>query len=91
LLGLTLAAVGILATSTVFWAILARIYAGSAAAIGFATINSLGNLGGFVSPYMLGVVTDFTGSTVLGMYLITTSIVLSGVVMSFAFRKMPSA
>ncbi|QQO12519.1 MFS transporter [Bradyrhizobium diazoefficiens] len=91
LLGLTLAAVGILATSTVFWAILARIYAGSAAAIGFATINSLGNLGGFVSPYMLGVVTDFTGATVLGMYLIATSIVLSGVAMSVAFRKMPSA
>lgn len=91
LLGLTLAAVGILAASTVFWAILARIYVGSAAAIGFATINSLGNLGGFVSPYMLGVVTDFTGSIVLGMYVITGSIVLSGVVMSIAFRNMPSS
>lgn len=91
LLGLTLAAVGILAASTVFWAILARIYVGSAAAIGFATINSLGNLGGFASPYMLGIVTDFTGSIVLGMYVITGSIILSGVVMSIAFRKMPSS
>jgi MFS family permease len=90
LLGLTLAAIGILAASTVFWAILARMYVGKAAAIGFATINSLGNLGGFVSPYMLGIVTDYTGSTVIGMYVITASIVLSGVVMSIAFRNVPS-
>jgi len=34
----------------------------AAAAVGFATINSIGNLGGFVSPYMLGLITDSTGS-----------------------------
>jgi MFS family permease len=87
LFGLTMAAVGILSASTVFWANLARIYIGGAAAVGFATINSIGNLGGFVSPYMLGLITDATGSTVLGMYAIAASIAISGTLMTICFRK----
>jgi MFS family permease len=87
LFGLTMAAVGILSASTVFWANLARIYIGGAAAVGFATINSIGNLGGFVSPYMLGLITDATGSAVLGMYAIAASIAISGVLMAICFRK----
>jgi MFS family permease len=87
LFGLTMAAVGILSASTVFWANLARIYIGGAAAVGFATINSIGNLGGFVSPYMLGLITDATGSTVLGMYAIAASIAISGLLMSICFKK----
>jgi MFS family permease len=87
LFGLTMAAVGILSASTVFWANLARIYIGGAAAVGFATINSIGNLGGFVSPYMLGLITDATGSTVLGMHAIAASIAISGTLMAVCFRK----
>jgi MFS family permease len=90
LFGMTMAAVGILSASTVFWANLARIYVGGAAAVGFATVNSIGNLGGFVSPYMLGLITDSTGSPVLGMYAITASIVISGVLMSICFRNSES-
>ncbi|GGC65546.1 MFS transporter [Chelatococcus reniformis] len=87
LLGLTVAAIGILAASTVFWANLAQIYIGPAAAVAFAVINSLGNLGGFVSPYMLGIVTDLTGSAVMGMYAITCSMVISGILMIIAFGR----
>jgi MFS family permease len=90
LLGMTMAAVGILSASTVFWAHLARIYVGGAAAVGFATVNSIGNLGGFVSPYMLGLITDSTGSPVLGMYAIAASIVISGLLMSICFRNSES-
>jgi MFS family permease len=90
LFGLTMAAVGILSASTVFWADLARIYIGGAAAVGFATINSIGNLGGFVSPYMLGLITDSTGSSVLGMYAIVASIVISGLLMLICFRNSES-
>jgi nitrate/nitrite transporter NarK len=88
LLGLTMAAVGILAASTVFWADLARVYVGPAAAIGFAVINSIGNLGGFFSPYMLGFVTDLTGSAVMGMYAIVASILISCALMFVAFRSL---
>jgi ACS family tartrate transporter-like MFS transporter len=35
---------------------------GTAAAGGIALINSVGNLGGFVGPYAVGVIKDQTGS-----------------------------
>jgi nitrate/nitrite transporter NarK len=63
-----------------------RIYVAGAAAIGFATVNSIGNLGGFVSPYTLGFIMDHTGSPVLGMYAIALCVVISGVLMFFCFR-----
>jgi MFS family permease len=87
ILGLMLAAAGILCGSTVFWANMARIYVGGAAAVGFATVNSIGNLGGFVSPYTLGFIMDKTGSPVLGMYAISACVVVSGILMYFCFRK----
>jgi nitrate/nitrite transporter NarK len=34
-----------------------------AAAAGIAAINSVGNIGGFVRPYLVGLVKDATGST----------------------------
>lgn len=87
LVGMMIAASGILCASTVFWANMARIYVGGAAVVGFATVNSIGNLGGFVSPYMLGIVVDATGSPVLGMYAIAGSLVVSGCLMYFCFRN----
>jgi nitrate/nitrite transporter NarK len=35
----------------------------AAAAAGIALINSIGNLGGFAGPYLVGVMKDATGST----------------------------
>ena len=44
----------------------AAALAGAAAASGIALINSLGNLGGFVSPYAVGVLQDKTGNSKSG-------------------------
>jgi nitrate/nitrite transporter NarK len=41
----------------------AAFLSGAAAAAGIALINSIGNLGGFVGPYLVGLVKDATGST----------------------------
>jgi nitrate/nitrite transporter NarK len=68
LVGLSMAAAGILSSVPVFWALAARCYVGSAAVVGFAIINSIGNLGGFVSPYAIGLITDATGSQLAGLY-----------------------
>jgi ACS family tartrate transporter-like MFS transporter len=46
-----------------FWCLPAMILSGSAAAVGIALINSLGNTGGFVGPYLIGFVKDATGGT----------------------------
>jgi ACS family tartrate transporter-like MFS transporter len=45
----------------------------TAAAGGIALINSVGNLGGFVGPYLLGVLKDATGSFRAGLWLLALS------------------
>lgn len=45
-----------------FWALPTKWWRGSAAAVGIAAINSLGNLGGFLGPYVIGAVKSGTGS-----------------------------
>jgi len=57
---LSLAAVGIWGTLGPFWAMSSEFLTGTAAAAGIALINSVGNLGGFVGPYMIGVVRGHT-------------------------------
>ena len=47
----------------VFWTMPAALLSGAAAAAGIALINSIGNIGGFVGPYLVGLIKDATGST----------------------------
>jgi MFS transporter, ACS family, tartrate transporter len=53
----------LLGVHPVFWTMPAAFLSGVAAAAGIALINSIGNLGGFVGPYLVGLVKDATGST----------------------------
>jgi len=59
--GLSLAAIGIWGILGPFWALSTSFLCGSAAAGGIALINSIGNLGGFLGPYLVGVIKDITG------------------------------
>lgn len=52
---------------------------GAAAATGIATINSIGNLGGFAGPAMIGWVKDQTGSYAGGLYSVAGLLMLSAV------------
>ncbi|MBN3858580.1 MFS transporter [Paraburkholderia sp. Ac-20340] len=65
---LCLATMGILSAIPLFWSCPTAFLGGAAAAGGLALINSLGNLAGFVSPYMVGFIKDVTRSTDIGMY-----------------------
>jgi len=47
---------------------------------GIALINSVGNLGAFLGPYMMGLIRDATGSFPLGLMGIAMGSVVSGVV-----------
>ncbi|MBC7763799.1 MAG: MFS transporter [Candidatus Saccharibacteria bacterium] len=67
---------------TVFWALPAEHLKGSAAAGGIALINSIGLLGGFISPYIIGIIKDATGSTQYGLTFIVI-LVLTGALVLF--------
>jgi D-galactonate transporter len=64
----------LLGAHPVFWTMPAALLSGSAAAAGIALVNSIGNLGGFVGPYLVGVMKDATGSTDGG--LLTLAVIL---------------
>ena len=50
-----------------FWALPTAMLSGTAAAGGIALINAVGNLGGFLGPYMMGAIRDATGSFAIGL------------------------
>ena len=65
--GLFTVAIGINAFLPAFWCIPSAMFTGAAAAAAIALINSVGNLGGYLGPMLLGRAKDATGSYRLGM------------------------
>ncbi|WP_367848019.1 MFS transporter [Rhodoferax sp. WC2427] len=83
---LSLATMGILTSLPLFWTLPTSMLRGSAAAAGIALINAVGNLAGFVSPFMVGSVKDATGSTTAGLYVLAGSLFLGGILVLLATR-----
>jgi ACS family tartrate transporter-like MFS transporter len=77
---LTLVNVGISAAKPPLWSMPTLFLSGPAAAAGIATINSIGNLGGFVGPAMIGWIKDLTGSFLGGLYFVAGLLVISALV-----------
>ena len=77
---LSLVNVGIRAAKPPLWAMPTMFLSGSAAAVGIATINSIGNLGGFVGPWAIGWIKDRTGSFTGGLIFVAGLLILSAVV-----------
>lgn len=75
----TIATAAMLTTSPLFWTIPTTLLAGTAAAGGIALINSVGNLSGFVSPFVTGWISDATGSFSPTLWL-NGGVLLSGIV-----------
>jgi len=88
MIGLTLATMGILATFPLFWPMPTDLLAGTSAAAGIAWVNSLGNLGGFLAPFIVGWFTDLTKRSDYGLYIIAGALVLGSLlVLGFVPRK----
>ena len=61
-----------------FWALATSRLSGSGAAAGIALINSVGNLGGFIGPFMMGYVQSRTRSFAAGLMVIGAIFVAGG-------------
>ncbi len=77
---LTVATMGILTGLAQFWVLPPAFLGGAAAAAGIALINSVRNLAGFVSPFIVGSIKDLTGSTNNGLCVIAASLLVGGAI-----------
>ncbi|WP_296284752.1 hypothetical protein [uncultured Acinetobacter sp.] len=66
LVGLSIAHIGILAGVPLSWTIPTRMLTPAATAVGIAVIASIGNLGGFVAPVLIGKLSLLTGNFGIG-------------------------
>ena len=73
----TITACAIFSTLPNFWALPARFLSGAAAAAGIALINTVGNLAGFVAPFITGALKDATGSYQVPMFVVGAFMLIS--------------
>jgi MFS transporter, ACS family, tartrate transporter len=83
LVGITIAAIGFYGTKGPFWSMPTMFLTGGAAAAGIAWINSLGNLGGFFGPSLVGWAKHLTGSFSGGLYALALCALVSAVISLF--------
>ena len=76
---LCLSQIGVSAMPPLFWPIPNTFLSGASAAASIAAINSIGNLSGFVGPYMMGLMKDATGTFTLGLVSLGVITALGGV------------
>jgi D-galactonate transporter len=83
IIALCFAAGGIITCAPLFWSLPTAFLAGTSAAAGIAAVNSVGNLAGFASPFLIGWVKDLTQSTDIGLYILTGVLVLGAILVLF--------
>jgi ACS family tartrate transporter-like MFS transporter len=76
---ISVAVLGVFSMMGPFWAMPTVLLSGTAAAAGIAFINSVGNLGGFCGPYIIGVMRASTGQFKGGLAVVAGALALSGV------------
>lgn len=82
---LCFAAVGIFAGQPVLWSLPGRFLTGANAAAGLAAINSIGNLGGFISQNAVPMIKDRTGSVIAPMLFLSACLAFAAL-MTFVMQ-----
>lgn len=68
----------IYAAIPIFWSLPPMFLSGKAAAAGIALVSSLGSLGGFASPWLIGLIATRTGRLEDGLYVMVALMVIGG-------------
>ena len=84
--GLVLAAAGTYASLPVFWSLATRYMTGKSAVVGIAVINSVGNIGGYVGPSVLGYLREAGGGKRLGLAFLASSLFV-GALLAFGTSR----
>jgi len=86
MVALTVATLGFYAAFGPFWSLPTALLTGTGAAAGLALVNSMGNLGGFAGPYIVGVLRQATGSFSAALLFLAGALALGGL-MALCFRE----
>jgi len=87
---LVMTAVGVFAPMAVWWSYPTSFLSGTAAAGAVGLINSMGNVGGFVGPYITGWVKQVTGSFSGAMIYLALSLAAAGLMILTLRTKLPT-
>jgi sugar phosphate permease len=79
MIGMNIAVVGVVTAVPMFWALPTSFLGGIAAAAGIALVNCTGNLGGFFSPTIIGILKTHTGTLNSGLILIAGCMLASAI------------
>lgn len=77
MVAVSVCAIGVCAALPTFWALPSSFLKGAAAAGGIALINSLGNISGFVAPYVTGWLRDVTGTHRTGLWVVAVCMIVA--------------
>jgi len=80
-------AAGLYSSFGPFWALPSEFLTGYSAAAGIALTNSVGNLGGFAGPYMIGAIAARTGSLYEGLAIAGVLLFISATLVLLLPRK----
>lgn len=78
IIGLTLMTIGWAAYVVTFWSLPTAFLSGTAAAAGIALINSVGNLGGYVGPEMVGRIRQANAGDATSAFMLLAGVALVG-------------
>jgi MFS family permease len=87
LASLSLALGGALASIAVLWVLPSGLLTGAANAGGLALMATVGNLGGYVAPYVVGLAKEATGRTDFGLYLMAAAMILGALLVQLLPRN----
>ena len=90
LLGLSLITIGLYASNAHLFPLPAVFLTGPALASGIAWVNSVGILGGSVSPPVMGYLRDMTGNFAGGLYALAGFAALAAIVAAVGVRETPA-
>jgi nitrate/nitrite transporter NarK len=90
LLLLTFATAGVASAYSTFWALPATILSGTAASAGIAWVNSVGNLAGYLSPYLVGIIRDKAHSMFWALLMLSFCCLFSAVLTLLCFHPRTS-
>lgn len=88
LIGLSITCIGIFAGVPLSWTIPTRMLTPSAAAVGIAVIASVGNLGGFAAPVLIGKLSNTSGG-LAGGFLVIGALLLLGALWTAVTVRIP--